>query len=86
MSTDEQRGYSKGYVAGLRKRKADRSRENIRHEKQAFWDRAFLASITTCIDVQGWKRGDELINTVEQRVRLAADIADAAVKQRKRVR
>lgn len=85
MSTDEQRGYSKGYAAGLRKRKADRSRESIRREKQAFWDRAFLASIATCIDVQDWKRGNEPIHTVEQRVRLAADIADAAVKQRRYV-
>lgn len=85
MSADEQRGYSKGYAAGLRKRKADRSREHIRREKQAFWDRAFLAVIDSCMNIQGWSRGDKPISSLEDRVRLASEVADEAVKRRRYV-
>lgn len=43
MSTDEQRGYTRGYAAGRRKAKQERSRRQLQAQRQAFTDRAFLA-------------------------------------------
>jgi hypothetical protein len=85
VSTDEQRAYSRGYAAGLRKRKADRSQESMRRERQAFWDRAFFAALGSCISVDGWKDGDKPINDIPSRVELARDFANQALHRRRYV-
>lgn len=85
MNDDEKRGYARGYAAGKKKRTDDRKREHLRRERQAFWDRAFLASLGACINADGWKTGDKLITTLPDRVALASDVADEAVKRRRYV-
>lgn len=83
MNDDEKRGYARGYAAGTRKHAADRTREHLRRERQAFWDRAFLASLGVCVGVDGWKCGDKPITTLPDRVALASDVADEAAKIRR---
>lgn len=76
----ELRGYARGYQAGKKRLKVDITKERLERERDAFRRRAFLAALPSCIDAQGWKRGDEPINTVEQRVRLANSFAKEALK------
>lgn len=82
MSTEIEKAYSRGYHAGQKRAIAARKREHLRRERQAFWDRVFVASVSTCIDVNGWEKGDVPISDIRQRVALAKDFADEALKQR----
>lgn len=66
--------YQKGYAAGRRKR----SRDNA---ETALWQRAYLAALPAVMGAQGWKRGDVHINGLTDRVGLAKDFADEALKQ-----
>ena len=76
VNEDEKRGYSKGYAAGKRHK-----RNAIRIKRDAFWQRAFLAALPVAFAADGWKRGDTPINDLDDRVKLAAEVADEAMKQ-----
>ncbi len=80
MSEDKNRGYSMGYAAGKRRKERDIAREVTKKKHDAFWQRAFLAAIPAALTAEGWKRGEKPITMLEDRVRLAADVADEAVK------
>lgn len=76
----KQLAYARGYQAGRKRRRRDMTIEQMNKHRDANWNRAFLAALPTCIDAQGWKRGDKPINSLEARVRLARDFADEAMK------
>lgn len=76
----EQRGYGKGYAAGKRRKDQDVSRDAFRRKRDAFWQRAFLAALPAAFAAQGWARGEKPITKLEDRVRLAAETADEAMK------
>lgn len=76
----EARGYSKGYQAGKLRRHAEATAERRHRERQAFWQRAFLAALPSCITAQGWKSGEEPTSGVTQRTNLAKSFADEATK------
>jgi len=78
----ERRGYSKGYVAGKRRKQAARQREVHCREQQAFLDRAFLVILPVALAAEGWKFGDKPISTTEERVLLAKRWAEEALRQR----
>ena len=77
----EQRGYSRGYQAGRRRKKTDVSAEQRVQRREAFRQRAFLAALPFAMAAQGWKRGEDPIRSVSDRVRLAKDVADEAARQ-----
>ena len=78
--TAEQRGYSRGYAAGQRRKAREIQAEKIRQQKNAFWNRAFLAVLPSAFEAKGWTRGDQPINSLADRVALASDAADHAVR------
>lgn len=62
MTEDEQRkaekhGYAKGYAAGLRRKQRNIDEERRSRERAAFWNRAFLAALPACLELNGWKTG-----------------------------
>jgi hypothetical protein len=79
----EQRGYSRGYVAGRKRLKADESAEHLRRERQAFLDKAFLATLPMALEQSTWTRGDKPIKKLKDRVQLAWEIAEAALLSRR---
>lgn len=79
----EHRGYSKGYNAGRRKRRIEMHAEHRQRERQAFLDKAFLAALSALINAQGWKVGDVLCTTGDQRVDLAWTVALQSLRKRK---
>jgi hypothetical protein len=79
----EQRGYSRGYATGRKRIKQDREAERLRHERQAFLDKAFLAALPVCINVSGWKFGEKPITNVGDRTKLAWEFATEALRQRR---
>jgi hypothetical protein len=82
----ELRGYSKGYAAGKKKLATNRSLEHERRERQALYDRAMIAALPFAMEQNNWNRGKEQIRTLQSRVALASEIAEEALKQRKRVK
>lgn len=81
MSTEEQRAYSRGYAAGLRRKKREGQADAMERKKNAFWQRAFLSALPFAMAATNWKRGEQPIQTIEDRVRLASEVADEAVKK-----
>jgi len=75
----EQRGYSRGYIAGRKRKAREISRENQMRKKSAFWQRAFLAALPVAMTRDNWTRGDKPITTVADRTKLATEIADEAL-------
>ena len=82
IKTAEHRGYARGYVAGRKKAKQERSADNLHKERQAFLDKAFLACLPFAAAQSGWKHGEKPITGIRDRVSLAADFAKEALKQR----
>lgn len=80
LKTAEQKGYSKGYAAGLHRKNREVSYASRQKKKDAFWQRAFLAVLPAAFDTQEWSRGSKPINTLPDRLRLAAETADEALK------
>lgn len=76
----ELRGYSKGYAAGKRGKKFAISSEAIRAKKNACWNRAFIAALPAAFNAEGWVRGGKPIKTLDDKMKLAAETADAAIK------
>lgn len=80
----EKRGYSKGYAAGLRRKQRHVDEDRRSRERAAFWNRAFLAVLPTCLTVNDWQNGKgEPITTLDQRVQLASNCADRALVKRR---
>lgn len=79
----EQRGYAKGYASGRKRRKADLHADHVHKEKQAFLDKAFLAALPACMEIQGWSINDVPVKSKEDRVKLAWRFAQEALKQRR---
>ena len=79
----EARGYSKGYAAGQRRLDRFDAREEMRGRRDRFVHDAFLAVLPTCIEVRGWTRGDKPITGRDDRIDLAWEIAESALKKAK---
>lgn len=82
MTTDEQRGYSRGYAAGRKRVEHELSADDIRRQRQAFLDKAFLAALPVAIN-GNWTRGEAKITTTKDCVSLAWEIAEDALKARR---
>ena len=80
MSSDPA-SYNKGYAAGLMRKTKIINAERARRNETTLWRRYMAAALTECISSSGWKRGEEPITNVTARVALAADFADAALKE-----
>lgn len=76
----EKRGYTRGYTAARKRVAADIDLEMRAYLRERFRQQAFLAAIPSCVTVDGWKRGDQPITSLDDRVRLAWDFASAACK------
>lgn len=82
MTQEDQRAYSRGYAAGRKRQTLERTVENVRRERQAFLDKAFLALLPTAMTQNSWKFGDKIVSTVEDRVKLASYWAKEALHKR----
>lgn len=80
MNEDEKRGYSKGYAAGGRRKEQNITREAIQKKRDVFWQRAFLAALPAAFESKNWTRGEKPITGLGDRVKLAAEAADEAMK------
>lgn len=80
MTTDVDRAYQRGYKAGRARAKRDASDRARRAHERALWQRAMVAALPFALTQQTWRRGSEAINTVHDRVTLAAEVADQAVE------
>jgi hypothetical protein len=80
MTETEKAAYQKGYHAGRKRVKKDITTERLRAERATFRRRAFLAALPACVKAQGWQRGGTPITTMNDRVRLAWEFADEALK------
>jgi hypothetical protein len=80
----ELRGYSRGYAAGKKKVKIERSAEQRRAEQQAFLDKAFFAALPFAATQSTWRHGEKPINTITERVALAWDFAESSLRQRRK--
>ena len=80
LKTAEHRAYAKGYAAGKRRKQCEISRETLKRKKDALWVRAYLAVLPAAFSAQNWTRGEQKITALTDRVRLAAETADEAVK------
>lgn len=80
----EKRGYAKGYAAGKRRvgrEVALERQERIQAAREnAFWQKAFFAAFTTCVDMRGWTSGDKPISTPAERADLAKLFANEALR------
>lgn len=79
----EHRAYARGYATGRKKAKIERSADQVRKERQAFLDKAFLAALPVCIDRQIKAKGTEGINDNERKVTAAWWYAQESLKQRR---
>ena len=82
LKAAERRGYSKGYVAGKRRKQREIGFERARREKQAFLDRVFLELLPVALNAQGWESGGKPVRTGAEKVRLARDWSMEALSQR----
>tara|TARA_R100000656_G_scaffold22315_1_gene19876 strand:- start:4284 stop:4565 length:282 start_codon:yes stop_codon:yes gene_type:complete len=81
---EAQRHYGRGYAAGRKRLERDKRAEARLLDERQFWDEAFLSMSAEAFRAQGWKQGDTPITNLDQRVDLAADWADRAVKVRRK--
>lgn len=86
MNEDEGRAYRRGYAAGRRKTEADLEKDrqyaersdSARRQAQL---RLMCAALPFAMSQSTWKRGEVPIITIDDRVRLAKEIVDAAMDQ-----
>lgn len=87
LKKERARGYSAGYVAGKKsvanKRADTSSIAATRRDRQAFYDSAFIEALTFAMTQSTWTKGINEINTLKERIDLAHDVAEAALKRRK---
>ena len=77
--TEEKKAYDKGYSAGRRRAKAINEARSRAAKQDAFWQRSMLQVMEFCATQNSWKRGDTPISDVKDRMRMAAEFADAAL-------
>lgn len=81
QATADRRAYQRGYAAGRKRVRLDRQREHLQRQENAAWNRAFLAVLPGCIQANGWQDSNgKPITTLPQRVQLASNAADQALK------
>jgi hypothetical protein len=78
---EETAAYAKGYNAGRRRKKIDRSAEQRRRQENALWQRAVLSALPFAVTQDTWTRGKVKINSLEDRVKLAGEIATCVVNE-----
>jgi hypothetical protein len=83
----EHRAYARGYQAGRKKAKIERTAEQAQKERQArlqaFLDKAFLAALPFAMTQTTWSLEGKAISTPDERVELAWRVAVRALKQRR---
>jgi hypothetical protein len=78
MRTPEiKKAYDRGYSAGRRKAKAISDAA----KRDTFWQHSMLQVMEFCATQSSWKRGETPITGVEDRMRLAAEFAEAALNE-----
>lgn len=80
-TVQESRAYSRGYQAGIKRVKREINAANIKKQRNAIWRRCFMQVLNFSFTQSTWKCGNKPINTISERTDLAADIADAALKE-----
>jgi hypothetical protein len=86
QSSIDKSAYAKGYRAGVVKVEREHAaaqRNDYEARELALWQQCFIAAIPACVMATGWTRGKEPINTVQQRMKLAAEFSDHAVQAAK---
>ena len=80
MSTDaEKRAYSRGYACGRKRLKREIGAEQQAQKAVRFWQRAMIAALPVAAQQSTWKRGENPISSIDDRMALAADFADSAL-------
>ena len=82
LKAAERRAYSKGYLAGKRRKQREISLDRARREKQAFLDRVFIELLPVALKAEGWTSGGKPVTTSVDRVRLARNWTIEALSQR----
>lgn len=82
IAAAEKHGYARGYRAGKHRRQRDIDHEHHRREQQALLDRIYVAMLPTAMSAQGWKFGEKPISSMDDRIELARQWAEEALKQR----
>jgi hypothetical protein len=83
IKNEKARGYSLGYAAGKKRAAKEDAAEELRVARAEKWNAAFLASLGGCVSQQHWTRGDKPIVTLPDRVLLAKEFADEAMRHMK---
>lgn len=79
---EEKRAYARGYQAGRKTVKKNRTASQLYNSQMAFRDRAFLAALPFAMQQTTWKQGETPIESLEARIKLAWTVANHALKQR----
>lgn len=80
LKAAEQRAYGRGYAAGQKRAKRNADSARLKKMQDAAWNRAFISALQERISTQGWTVGDKPIANIADRVRLARDFANEAIK------
>lgn len=82
----ESKEYHRGYAAGRRRLVADIDRERVNQDRTLFRDAVFLSALNFSMTQVDWyittKNSKKYITTLQDRVALAWDIADEAMKRK----
>ncbi len=73
-------GYAKGYAAGRQRKLREISDDRKMIKEDALWQRAMLAAVPFAMQQNSWTDNGKPISTLNERVELACDVADAVVK------
>ena len=77
-------GYARGYAAGRRRVRSDRSAENQRKHDEARRDRFFCAALNGLLPTAGWQMGGKDMSSLNDYVELAARFADQSLRNLRR--
>lgn len=80
LKAAEKRGYGRGHAAGKKLAKRRAADEKLCREREAFRRRVFLAVLPVALGPDMWKRGDVPIKSLKDRMELAVEFADAAMR------
>lgn len=81
LEVAEKRGYQRGYAAKVRRVEREDAQRQHQHEKQVFRREVFLTVLPKVVDAQGWNTNGKPVTSLPQRVALAWDFADEAMKR-----
>lgn len=84
MSSQESKDYARGYAAGRKRQQVDIDQEAERKRENENWNRAFLTALPFAMSAEGWARGEKPIKTIADRVILAQNVADEAIRYMRR--